>query len=104
MSHLLPPDLFPLLWGFYLEKLQLILSGSSSLGLTTPCTEVSLCVLVLTLGRRQCYPSPLQCPMESSEFQECWRSKKWLDESPKEHFSSLSQTFKELVLLSKASP
>lgn len=75
MSHLLSPDLFPLLWGFSLEKLQLILSGSSSLGLTTPYTEVSLCVLVsyLTLGRRQCYPSPLRCPMESSEFQKCWR-------------------------------
>lgn len=45
MSHFLPPDLVPL-WGFYLEKLQLLLSGSSSLGLTTPCIEASLCAQV----------------------------------------------------------
>lgn len=36
MSHPVSPDWIPLLAGFCLEKLQLFLSGSSSLGLTTP--------------------------------------------------------------------
>lgn len=71
-------------------------------GLTTPCTEVSLCSGSLPVPwKGAVLPSPLWCTMQSSELQESWRCKKRAGFKSK--LFSWDQTSKELVLLSKAS-
>lgn len=105
-QHLMSEKGIPMLWSFHLEKLHLLAIGSSSLGPAMPYIEASLCVHLswLSHGRRMQHQlSPLWCPVQR-ELQDCWGYEKWTNESPKEHFSSLSQTSKELARLSKASP
>lgn len=64
MPHLLSPDSIPLLWGFHLGKLPLLVSASNSVGSATAYREASLGAWVSCLSRGGETATPALCPAE----------------------------------------
>lgn len=73
MPCLLFPDLIPLLWGFHLGKLQLLVSGSSSVGSAIAYREAPYGsgFPARLVEERQHQLSALRCPVQGSEFEDC---------------------------------